>query len=133
MDQGPLVTEQIVAGAEVAAAFSSSHPLVSAYWMKRADDGDWKLYLVPTGTDDRSIHKLYSILYDVYGRKPHPILEQLQVRLAAPETPVAQDVYRLQSQFGETAPVRLRTQMVGDVFAEDGYVYPLPAAATTTG
>ena len=43
MDQGPLVTEQIDAGAKLVNDFDRRTPLQAAFWLKESEVGEWYL------------------------------------------------------------------------------------------
>lgn len=131
MDPGPLVTEQIEAGAKLAAEFDRAVPLRAAFWLKQGDGGEWYFYLVTDDLDEATADDAYTVIHGLLGRGPYLWLEPLQIKIVAADSPVARGVIELQNRPGTMLPLRLRTRMVGNVYAEDGYVYPLavPAAA----
>ena len=45
MDQGPLVIEQIDAGARFLAEFEKKIPVMAAFWLKASEEGSWYLYV----------------------------------------------------------------------------------------
>jgi hypothetical protein len=59
MDQGPLVTERIDAGAKLASEFQAYKPLDAAFWLKESDVGQWYLHLASHEIDDSNFHLAY--------------------------------------------------------------------------
>ncbi len=45
MDQAPLVTEEIDAGADLIRQLEKSFPLQAAFWAKDSDGGPWYLHI----------------------------------------------------------------------------------------
>ncbi len=45
MDQGPLVVEQIDAGAKFLAELDKNIPVMAAFWLKASDEDSWYLYV----------------------------------------------------------------------------------------
>src|SRR5204863_8074212 len=59
MDQGPLVAEQIDAGARLAAEVQTFKPLDAAFWLRASEDGHWFLYLASHEIDDSNFDLAY--------------------------------------------------------------------------
>lgn len=131
MDQGPLVTEQIVAGARLAAEFAERTPLRAAFWLKESGDGEWFLYLASDQINDSNFDLAYEDVHHLLGRWPRAWLDSFQVKVAGVGNPIVKDVIDIQQQYPAKFATRLRTRMLGGVFVADAYVYPIPVPALT--
>jgi hypothetical protein len=127
MDQGPLVKEQIEAGAWLAQEFSAQYrPLRAAFWLKESE-GRWYLYLVPDQIDDSGVSPAYAEITRLVGPDRQDWLGPFQVKVATPNDPVARSVIEKQEKYGRFA-TRLHG-MVGGRYVDEVFVYPLPIAA----
>ena len=59
MDHGPLVSEQIDAGARFLYEFQKHLPLQSAFWLKDSEQGGWYLYLASEQITDENFDLVY--------------------------------------------------------------------------
>jgi hypothetical protein len=58
MDQGPLVTEQIDAGARFVREFAKQRPVQAAFWLKGTEDNQWFLYVAGDQINDSNLVQL---------------------------------------------------------------------------
>jgi hypothetical protein len=131
MDQGPLVTEQIDAGAKLAGEFAAKYkPLQAAFWLKESEYGQWFLYLVSDQIDDTNFDQAYGEVHRLLGRGPHLWLDPFQVKVAGVYKPVAKAVLELQQEYPGSIPTRLRNRMLGGLSVEEVYIYALPIAVS---
>ena len=126
MDQGPLVTEQIDAGAKLASEFDRRTPLHAVFWLKESEEGQWYLYLVSDRITDTNYKLAYGEVHRLLGRGPHLWLDPFQVKVAGVDAPVAKAVIAIQQKYPGQLPMRLRNRMLGDVSVDEVYIYPLP-------
>src|SRR5262245_39346710 len=126
MDQGPLVTEQIDAGARLANEFDRQTPLQAAFWLKESEDRQWYLYLISDQINDTNFDRAYAEVLRLLGRGPHLWLDPLQVKVAGVENPVAKAVIATQQQYPGSFATRLRNRMLGGVSVDEVYIYPIP-------
>jgi hypothetical protein len=127
MDQGPLVTEQIDAGAKLLQEFDSGYaPLSSAFWLKESEDGQWYLYLVSPQINDSNFDLAYGEVHRLAGRSPSVWLDPFQVKVAGVDDPVAKAVGAIQSQYPSRLATRLRNRQLGDISVDEVYIYALP-------
>ena len=126
MDQGPLVTEQMDAGAKLAYEFTRRIPLQAAFWLKAVEDGKWFLYLASDQINDSKISEAYDLVNRIFGPGPHLWLDPMQVKVTGTDQPLARGVIELQQQYPGLLPMRLRTFMLGGVYVEEVFIYPLP-------
>lgn len=132
MDQGPLVTEQIEAGARLAREFDSKYnPLSAAFWLKESDDGQWFLYLVSDQIDDSNFDLAYGEVHRLLGRGPHPWLDPFQIKVTGIDDPVARAILEIQRTHAGSLPARVRNRVIGGLNIEDAYIYAIPVAAAS--
>ncbi len=129
MDQGPLVIEQIDAGAKLANEFDRRTPLQAAFWLKESEDGQWYLYLVSDQINDTNFDLAYREIIRLLGRGPHLWLDPVQVKVAGVDDPVAKAVIAIQQKYPGPFATRLRNRMLGGVSIEEVYLYPIPVPA----
>lgn len=128
MDQGSLVTEQIEAGAKLAREFAKYKPLQAAFLLKDRDEGEWFLYLVSDQIDDSNFDLAYGEVARLLGPGPRIWLDTIQVKVSGTDKPVAGDVLGILQKYGGPLPLRLRNRMLGGLYVDDAYVYPVPSA-----
>lgn len=125
MDQGPLVTEQIDAGAKLAGEFQKQTPLQAAFWLKESGDGQWFFYLSSDRIDDSNFDVAYGEVLRLLGPGPHTWLDPFQVKVTGSNDAVAKSVLAVHQKY-PSVPVHLRNCMVGGVGADEVYIYPTP-------
>jgi hypothetical protein len=125
VEDGRRIVEQLLQdGFEVTAAF----------WLKKAEDGQWYFYIVSPVAEASRLNEAYSRLFSLIRRMPEPHwIDPLEVRLLGPNQPMAQDVLAIYSRAGGPAasPIRWGGTMLGNVSVDGAYLYPLPAAAAS--
>jgi hypothetical protein len=132
VDQGPLVSEQINAGADLVRRFDAEYkPVQSAFWLKDYDDGEWRLYLASDQIDDTNFHLAYSASNRLLGRGPHLWLDPFQVRVTGTGTPLVKDVLDIQQKYPGLLPNRLRQIRLGGEMYQEAFIYALPIPAAT--
>lgn len=129
MVEGPLVTEQIAAGAELARLFDAYAPVRSAFWVQPQSTGEWLLYLVSDQIDDTNFDLGYDEVIRLLDAKPRGWLDLHQVRVAGVDDRVAKAVLALRAKYPGPGPLRLRDRSLGGEFADEVYVYDLPQPA----
>jgi hypothetical protein len=129
MDQGPLVTEQIDAGAKLAREFDKRIPLQAAFWLKRSEDSYWLLVLASDQINDSNFDVAYGEVVRIFGRDPNIRRDVLQVRVRGTDDPIVKDVLDIQQRYSDKLPMHLRTGLVGGVSVDEVYIYPIPVPA----
>jgi hypothetical protein len=127
MDQGSLVTEQIDAGLDLIGEFGKILPLQTAFWVKNHEDGEWLLYLVSDQINDSNLYQAYGEVLKILGEGPHVWLNPFQIKVRSVVNPTANAVIALQQQYPMNGANRLRNLMLGDIYADDLYIYPIDA------
>ena len=125
---GSLVIEQIEAGAELIREFDKYASLRTAFWLKESGDGDWYLHLVSDRIDDSNFDLAFAEVLRLTRSQPTPWLDPYQVKVAGIDDPVAKDVLGLQPKASGKFATRLRHLRLGNVTADEIYIYPLPVS-----
>jgi hypothetical protein len=126
MDQGPLVTEQIEAGAKLARAFDQRTPLKAAFWLKESEDRQWFLYLASDRINDSNFDVAYGEVLRILGPGPNLWLDPFQVKVTGTDDPVTRAVLAIQQQYPGKPATRLRNCMLGGLGVDEVYLYPIP-------
>jgi hypothetical protein len=114
-DVPPLLDKLSAAGLEVTVAF----------WLKE-EDTQWYLYLATPAADDDGPGGGYARLIAAWPANFDSWIDQLQIKLIGPGSPLAQDALRLRRP---RVPTRLRGGRLGDTNIQAAYIYPELTAA----
>ena len=126
MDYGPLVAEEIDAGAELVRQFDQYEPVAAAFWLKASDEEYRYLYIASEQPD--GITAAYREVFRLASRSP--VLDPFRVKLIGVANPLAQAALEIHARFPALLPTRLGGMSFGGQSADDVYVYPpLPVAA----
>ena len=132
MDQGPLVKEEIDAGAELVREFGKYEPIQAAFWLRADDEDPWYLYLASDRIDDANLKAAYGEILRLADAMSSPYLDPFRVKLIGASDPLARAATDIQARF----PGRLATRFGGRPFGDRNvvgvYLYPSPAPATAT-
>lgn len=127
MDQGPLVTEKIEAGRKLATAFDHYHPLAAAFWLKKVEDGEWYLYLASEEINDANNRRAYQEVIRILGTGPRPWLDASQVIVIGTDQLIAKEIIEQINDHASGYDFRLQYLVIGGVYADEVYIYSLPA------
>jgi hypothetical protein len=130
MDQGPLVTEQIEAGAKIVREFDKQFPLQAAFWL-REPEGDWQLVLASDQIGDATVPAAYAEVHRLFRETlteqdqlwVHPL--QVKVRT---DQPLIRGIIDLQRRFPASTMSRIRGEAFGGRSVEEAWLYTLPVA-----
>jgi hypothetical protein len=126
MDQGPLVTEQIDAGAKFLGEFNHYAPVQAAFWLKDTDEGQWYLYAASDQIDDQTIRDAYGEVLRLNGQLADPNFDPFQVKFISPDDPLAKAAREIYRGRPWKLPTRFHGRMFGGVSTEEVYIYPPP-------
>jgi hypothetical protein len=124
MDQGPLVTEEIDAGAKLAREFGRYKPVKAAFWLKASDEEQRYLYLASDEIDDTNFDLAYGEILRLANQSQSPYLDPFRVMVIGGGDPLARAAAEIIERFPAQIPTRLRGQMFGGIFVDDVYIYP---------
>src|SRR3954449_4517715 len=89
MDQGPLVSEEINAGAIMVREFDRYEPVKAAFWLKASDEEQRYLYLASDRIDDTNFDVAYREVLRLANEMRSPYLDPFRVKLIGGEDPLA--------------------------------------------
>jgi len=125
MDQGPLVTEQIDAGAKFLAEFQKYAPVQAAFWLKE-EEGGWNLYVASDQINDDNFDVAYGEVLRIAGQIQEPWFDPFQVKLISLDDPLAQAALDIRRRYPGRIPTRFHGKTFGGVSVDEVYVYPSP-------
>jgi len=126
MDQGPLVSEQIDAGARLIDAFGQYAPVQAAFWVRERGNDQWYLYLTSDQIDDTNFDLAYGEILRILGKGPHLWLDPFQVKVTSLDEPVTKDVIALMNKYPGRLPMWYHGRLLGGLSIEEAYIYPIP-------
>ncbi len=127
MDQSPLVTEQINAGARFLAEFGKYVPVQVAFWLRESDEPYWKLHVVSDKITDDNFDVAYGEVLRIHVAMGDPYFDPFEVKLIGSNERLAKAAMDLQKQYSGHIPARLLGKAIGGVAVDELYVYPAPA------
>jgi len=129
MDQGPLVIEEIDAGAELAREFEKYVPVKAAFWVKASDEEQRYLYLASDGIDANNIDVAYGEVLRLASKMRSPYLDPFRVKLVNAGDPLAKDALEINRRFPGRVATRFGGKTFGGTSVDDVYIYPTPLPA----
>jgi hypothetical protein len=132
MDQGPLVKEQIDAGARFLAEFQKYAPVQAAFWLKESDEGEWNLYVASDQITDDNFDIGYGEVARINAAFKDPWFDPFQVKLIGTDDPLAQAALDRLRRFHGRGPARVHGETFGGVAVDEVYLYPSPLPVSTT-
>jgi hypothetical protein len=132
MDEGPLVDERIAAGAHLLNEFQKYAPVQDAFWLKDAEEGAWWFYVASDQITDENFDRGYEEVGRLADIIPDPYFDILRVKLIGADHPLAQAAQAMHRRYPGRRPLRFFRETFGDMYADEGYIYPSPLAATVS-
>ncbi len=129
MDKGPLVDEEIAAGARFLGEFTKRYPVQFAFWLKEGENHNWRLYVVSERITDENFDKAYDEVVRITHAFRDPWLRARQVTVLGADERPARVVAELRGRYPLDRPARLFGETVAGIEAEEIYVYPSPLLA----
>jgi hypothetical protein len=134
MDTNTLVSDLVEDGKRIVEQLpQNGFDVTAAFWLKAADDGQWRFYIVSPDAVHERLNKAYQRLFTLIGAMPQPHwLDPLEVKLIGPNSALAKDVLAIHARASgfKGSPIRWGGTQVGNISIEGAYLYPLPATAT---
>ena len=128
MDYGPLVREEIDAGARLVREFNEYGPIKAAFWLKVIDEDQRYLYLASDQIDETNFDLAYFAVNRVIDKIQSLYLNPFRVKVLYGTSPLALEAVRVNEIFPNPAGTRLFGQNFGNLFASDVYIYPTHVA-----
>lgn len=135
MDTTSLVSELTDDGKRIAEHLPQvGFEVTAAFWLKKAEDGQWYFYIVSPLAESERLNDAYSRLFTLIRRMPEPHwIDPLEVRLIGPSNPIAADVLAIHNRIPGASKLATHWggKKLGNVSVEGAYLYPLPATASS--
>ncbi len=126
MDQGPVVSEQINAGARFLAEFQKYAPIQTAFWLKDSEEPTRYLYVASEQINDENIGDGYDEVIRIAQALQDPGLDLFKVKLIGADHPRAKAALDLRRRYPGQTPVRVFDRIFGGMSVEEVYIYPTP-------
>ena len=135
MDRTTLVSDLTEDGKRIVEQLpQSGFEVTAAFWLKKAEDGQWYFYVVSPLAENEKLSHAYSRLFTLIRQMPEPHwIDPLEVRLIGPSHPIAKDVFAIHNSASgaKGLPIRWGGTQLGNVSVEGAYIYPLPATVSS--
>ena len=131
MDQGPLVIDQIDAGARFLGEFQKYTPVKTAFWLKESDEGEWSLYVASDQITDDNFDVAYGEVLRIAGQRRQPLFDPFQVKLIGADDPLAKAALDINRRNPGPIGTRFHGEVFGGLPVEEVYVYPSPIPMPT--
>ena len=131
MAQGPLVREEIDAGAKFLGEFQKYLPIRLAFWLKESENGDWKLYVLSQEITSENFDVAYGEVLRIAGTLNDDWFDPFQVKLIGAGDKLAKGIFDIERSHSGRIPPRIEGTIIGGVSVEDSYFYRLPPPVPT--
>ena len=131
MDQGPLVIEEIDAGAELAREFDKYEPVKAAFWLKAADEDQRYLYIASERIDDTNFDVAYGEVLRLAEKMQSIYLDPFRVKLLGVDDPLSRAVVDIHQRFPGRMATRYGGRTFGGISVNEVYIYPSPLPTST--
>ena len=126
MGQGPLVAEQIDAGAKFLKLFEAYKPIVAAFWLQESEGGSLWLYVATDPLKDEAISHGYTEVGRLQDKVQDPNFDIFQVKLISSKHPLAKAAREVYRGRPWKIATRIRDQIFGGKSTDEVYIYPPP-------
>lgn len=131
MDQSTLVGNRISDGRRFVERFVvDGNPLLGAFWTTE-DEGAWYLFLVTDTVERAASTDIYRAVHASLDKLGDEGLAGSDIKVLAPNDPVAKDVLALAARFPKSLARWLGGRLLGGAWFDEIYIYP-PRAFTFT-
>jgi hypothetical protein len=131
MDQSPLVTEQIDAGARFLVEFEKYAPVQVAFWIKEQEDGHWFLYVASDQITDENFDLAYGEVGRIAHRLHDPHFDSMRVKVIGTCKARAKAILAFQQRYPGRPALRFHDEIIAGRLVEQGYIYPSPIPMLT--
>ncbi|OWK36493.1 hypothetical protein [Fimbriiglobus ruber] len=132
MDQGPLVIDQLDAGARFLDEFQKYVPVQAAFWLKESDEGEGSLYVASDKITDDNFDVAYGEVLRIAGVLHDPHFDPFQVKLIGADDPLAKAALDVHRRYPGRTASRFYGKVFGGLPVDEVYLYssPIPVPAT---
>jgi hypothetical protein len=126
MDQATLVDHQIDDVTKLVDHLRrDAFDVKAAFWLFTSEADQWFLYIASDAVNQKGITEAYKAVFRVMRRLPDLQIDPFQVKLVAPDDPVAKAVVDLLSWHHARPPMRIRSANLGEIYIEHSYIYDI--------
>jgi hypothetical protein len=126
MDQAALVDHQIDDVTRLVDELRrDAFDVKAAFWLYTSEADQWFLYIASDAVDQKAITEAYKAINRAMRRIPDLRIDRFEVKLVAPDDPVAKAVIDFQCRQHARLPTRIRATKLGEVYIENAYLYKL--------
>ncbi|MGH7137423.1 MAG: hypothetical protein ACREHD_16895, partial [Pirellulales bacterium] len=130
MGKRPLVREQIDAGATFLREFEKYAPIDVAFWYCDDDDDSSPiLWVASQQFNDGDSRPAYGEVIRIASAMRDPNFDSYQVKFVSADDRLAKAAIELMQRYGGKIPAHYHSRRIGEIFAAEIYIYPLPVAA----
>jgi hypothetical protein len=124
MDQGPLVIDQIDAGARFLGEFQKYAPVRAAFWLKESDEGEWSLYVASDKITDDNFDEGYGEVLRIAGMLRDTPFDPFEVKLIGVDDPLAKAALDIHRRHPGRVATRFHGKVFGGLPVDEVYIYP---------
>ena len=97
----------------------------AAFWLYTSEADQWFLYIASDAVDREGITEAYKAVGRAMRRLADLRIDRFQVKLVAPDEPVAKAFIDFQSGQHARLPRRIRATKLGEVYIENAYLFKI--------
>src|SRR3954462_9877886 len=107
MDTELLVDERVDDGRRLLSELvRSGFDVTAAFWIKTSEEGLWFLYIASAAVSQGKVGDAYGAVYAAMSRLPHPSISLSDIKLVAPDNPIAADAISIRDRYAARIPTR---------------------------
>lgn len=125
MDQGPLVIEEIDAGAKLVREFEKYDPVKVAFWLKASDEDHRYLSIASDHIDDTNFDIAYGEVLRL-ATMPSVYFDPFRVKLINADDPLALAAVDIHERYPGRLATRFGGKTFGGLSVDEVYIYPSP-------
>ena len=95
----------------------------AAFWLYTTEAAQWFLYVASDAVIQKGIIEAYKAVYRAMRQMPNLRIDPFQVKLVAPDDPLAKAVVDFLSRQHARRPTRISATNLGGVYIENAYLY----------
>jgi hypothetical protein len=124
MDQATLVEHEIVDATRLVDLLKQDNfDVKAAFWLYTSEADQWFLYIASDVVKQKGGIEAYKAVFRTMRQMPDLLIDRFQVKLVAPDKPVAKAIIDFQSKRPARLPTRIRATNLGEAYIEDAYIY----------
>lgn len=125
MDTELLVDDHVEDGRRLLTELASQGFEISiAFWVRAREEDLWVFYIASPQVGRVSIGDVYRIVYAALGRLTNASITLSNVKLIAPDNPIAVDAMAVRKRFPASIASRYNGKRLGRLAIEEAYIYP---------